>query len=73
MDEGPYLPFDYIHSMYLCIFPQLWFYMLDPKVDALKELSEGKKNILTRYNQIMPMTPDDQKRKNAGWATLFVT
>jgi hypothetical protein len=47
--------------------------MLDPKVDALKELSEGKKNILTRYNQIMPMTPDDQKRKNAGWATLFVT
>ena len=58
--------------MFLCTIPPLWKYMLDPKVEALQQLSEGKKNITTKYNQIMPMTEDDTKRKNAGYVALFI-
>jgi hypothetical protein len=44
---------------------------VNPKVDALKELADGKKDVKTRYNQYMPYTADDKKRQVWGWAALL--
>ena len=37
-DDAPTLPFEYMHSIFLCTIPPLWFYLVNPKVDALREL-----------------------------------
>ena len=37
-DEAPTLPFEYLHSMFLCAVPSLWFYLVNPRVDALRQL-----------------------------------
>jgi alkane 1-monooxygenase len=69
-DEAPFLPFDYLHSVLLCQCPPLWFYLMNPKVEAVRDLAEGKKGNKTQYNLYMPETADDKKRKIVGWAAL---
>jgi hypothetical protein len=70
-DEAPTLPFEYLHSVFLCTIPPLWYYLVNPKVEALKDLADGKKDIKTRYNQYMPYTAEDKKRQVWGWAALL--
>lgn len=50
LDDAPTLPFEYLHSVFIATIPPLWFYMVNPKVDALRDLSNGKSDIKTKYN-----------------------
>ena len=72
MDDAPTLPFEYLHSIFLATIPPLWFYLVNPKVNALHELADGKKNIKTKYNHLMPMTKDDKYRQKIGWAVIAI-
>lgn len=54
-DEAPYLPFEYLHSFVLCLVPPLWFYLVNYKCRALKEVSEGKSSKKTAcFDNILP-------------------
>lgn len=55
-DEAPYHPFEYLHMVIIAFIPPLWFYCVNPRVDALKELSEGKKEISHQYNFYSPLS-----------------
>lgn len=65
------MPFEYLHSVFLCTIPPVWFYLVNPKVDALRDLANGKKDIKTRYNQYMPYSEEDKKRQVVGWLVLL--
>ena len=49
-DDAPYLPFEYLFSIYIIYIPQLWFYIVNPRVDALRDLANGKKENKTAYD-----------------------
>ena len=49
-DDAPYLPFEYLFSIYIVYIPQLWFYIVNPRVDALRDLANGKKENKTAFD-----------------------
>lgn len=59
LDDAPTLPFEYLHTVFLATIPPLWFYLVNPKVDALREVANGKTDVKTKYNQYMPLTKQD--------------
>jgi len=59
-DDAPYHPFEYLHSFVLCCVPPLWFYIINPRVDALKDLQNGKKT-KTCYDFFTEFTDHDFK------------
>jgi alkane 1-monooxygenase len=42
-DEAPYHSFEYLHSFVMCLCPPLWFYVVNPRIEALRELATAKK------------------------------
>jgi alkane 1-monooxygenase len=44
MDDAPYLAFEYLHCYFLATIPPLWFYIMNPKVEALEDIRLGRKN-----------------------------
>lgn len=55
MDDAPYMPFEYLHNYFLATFPPLWFYIMNPKVEALDDIKNGRVNkSKTAWNNIMP-------------------
>lgn len=73
MDDAPYMPFEYLHNYFLATIPPLWFYVMNPKVEALDDLKNGRVNkAKTAWNNIMPQTEDDKKRLRTGYASLVV-
>ena len=34
-DDAPYLGFDYIHAMIIALNPPLWFYVINPRLEAV--------------------------------------
>lgn len=60
-DEAPYHPFEYLHCAILSVVPPLWFYCVNPRVEALKELSEGKKEVSAQYNFYSPLNEHQKK------------
>ena len=75
-DEAPTLPFEYLHSFVICMCPPLWFYLVNYKCQALKEVSEGKSTKKTAiFDNILPDGKlDDQEYKVqvVGWTYLFL-
>lgn len=69
-DEAPYHPFEYLHSLVLCLVPPLWYYMVNPRVDALRDFQEGKQGNKSCYNYISPFTPEDKRIQVVGWTFL---
>jgi len=60
MDDAPFLPFEYLHGFLLAPFPPVWFYIMNPIVEALDDIKHGKKNDKeTRWNNMMPANADD--------------
>jgi len=60
-DEAPYHPFEYLHSFVICLIPPLWFYAVNPRVDALRDLANGKKNNKNIYDFYKPFTAHDKE------------
>ena len=58
-----------MESLYLVVFPPLWFYCINPRVDALRELATGKtpSNV---YDNMTPFKEDDTRCRRVGFAWL---
>ena len=52
--------------MYMITFPPLWFYLINIRVDALRDQAKGIKGNKTCYNNYSPLTEEDNKRIIAG-------
>ena len=59
-DDAPYHPFEYMQSMYIVTIPPLWFYLINPRVDALRDLAKGIKGNKTCYDNFSPLTENDK-------------
>lgn len=71
MDDAPYFPFEYLHCYYLSLIPPVWFLVMNPRVEALDDIKNGRKNKKnSQWNNIMPATDDDVSRKRVGWACI---
>jgi hypothetical protein len=71
MDEAPFMPFEYLHSYYLATIPPVWFLVMNPRVEALDDIKNGRKNKKnSQWNNIMPATEEDVNRKRVGWACI---
>jgi hypothetical protein len=70
-DDAPYHPFEYMQSMYIVTIPPLWFYLINPRVDALRDLAKGVKGNKTCFDNYSPLTENDKKIKNVGFAFLI--
>ncbi len=55
----------------LYLVPPLWYYLVDPRVDALRDLQNGKKS-KNCYNFISPFSPEDKRCQAVGWASLAI-
>jgi len=73
-DEAPYHPFEYLHSFVICLCPPLWFYLVNPRCKALKDLSEGKTDNKFIYHNIIGEKMCDQEFKiqALGWTYMFL-
>jgi hypothetical protein len=57
----------------MCMVPPLWFYLVNPRVDALKELAEtGKKNNKNVYDFVTPFTEHDKQIMWVGYGFLVL-
>jgi len=71
MDEAPFMPFEYLHCYQLAAIPPVWFYVMNSRVEALADISAGRKNKKnSQWNNMMPATEDDINRKRAGWVCI---
>jgi alkane 1-monooxygenase len=61
MDEAPFHPFEYLHSLVMCLVPPLWYYLVNPRVEALRDHVMGKKGNKTCFDYISPFTPEDKR------------
>jgi hypothetical protein len=68
-DDAPYHPFEYLHSFVMCMVPPLWFYIINPRVDALKDLQNGKKS-KTCFDFYTEFTDHDFKIQVIGYTFL---
>jgi len=46
MDDAPFMPFEYLHSYLFAALPPVWFYVMNPRVEALDDIKNGRKNKL---------------------------
>ena len=52
--------------MYMITVPPLWFYIINPRVDALRDHAKGIKGNKTCFDNYSPLTAEDNKRIFAG-------
>jgi len=72
MDDAPFMPFEYLHIYMLAAFPPIFFYVMNPRVEALDDIKHGRKNEKgTQWNNMMPPTEDDVFRKRVGWIYIL--
>ena len=73
MDDAPAMAFEYLHSYFLASIPPLWFYIMNPRVEALDDIKNGRVNEKkTQWNNIMEANDEDQKRNRVGWFFIFL-
>uniref|UniRef100_A0A7S3FVZ8 Fatty acid desaturase domain-containing protein n=1 Tax=Strombidium rassoulzadegani TaxID=1082188 RepID=A0A7S3FVZ8_9SPIT len=72
-DEAPTLPFDYLHCFVLQFCPPLWFYCVNPRVQAVKDFHEGKPRSDVTFGCDQPLTEQDKHIQYLGYCymTLF--
>lgn len=51
--------------------PQLWFKIIHPRVDALNDLANGKKDNKTAYDNTMELTEEGVKTKKLGYGYIL--
>ena len=61
MDDAPWIPFSYVCCFWLVIIPKLWYWAINPRVEALEDMQNGKKTNKTCFTNHMPLTEKDQK------------
>ena len=58
-----------MEALYFVVIPPLWFYIMNPRVDALRDLATGKtpQNV---YDNMTAFKEDDKRIKKIGYAYL---
>ena len=59
-----------MQSMYMVSIPPLWFHLINPRVDALRDHSKGIKGNKTCFDNYNPLTEKDKQIKRVGQAFL---
>jgi alkane 1-monooxygenase len=62
--DVPFLPYEYFVSIVIALFPPLWFYVMDPKVEAVRRAMRGEKVVgqEDQWCNKMPMSKGDKWR-----------
>jgi len=72
-DDAPYLGFDYIHCLVIALCPPIFFYTINPRVDAVREYQNGRRrDSLDSFDNIIPMTERNKKAINVGYIYLIL-
>ena len=71
-DDAPYLPFEYLFAVNVVCIPPLWFRVVDPRVDALRDLATGKKGNKTAYDNQMELTEDDKYCRHLAFSYVAI-
>lgn len=69
-DEAPHHMFDYLVVFILCLIPPVWWYVMDPRVKAVREMQEGKKKLSGQFNFHDPLNEEQWKGFLVGHASL---
>ena len=62
--DVPHMPYEYFISILIALCPPLWYYVMDPKVDAVMRAKRGIKvdGEEDQWNKQMPMSAADKRR-----------
>jgi len=72
-DDAPWSPFQYELAFLISLNPPLWFYIMNPKADAVMDHLAGKKPKVA-FNSLQETTSDDKFRIRCGQAwCIFIT
>jgi alkane 1-monooxygenase len=71
-DDAPYHSMEFLHCMILILVPPLWFYMVNPRVDALRDFSLGKNTSPYTWNNMQTFSSEDKKTQCVGWLFFAV-
>ena len=70
-DDAPHLAFEYLQTYFIAAIPPLWFYIMNPRVEALDDMKNDRPNLAkSQWNNIMPATAEDKKRFYVAYAAL---
>lgn len=69
-DDVPFYPFQFASCFWTVWLPPLWFYCMDPRVDAIRDLQLGKKGNKSCWTNHMPLTEHDIKIKKIVWVWM---
>jgi len=53
--------------LWVSFVPPLWYYCINPRVEAIRDLQLGKKDNKTCWNNMAPLTDHDKKIKKVAW------
>jgi len=72
-DDAPYTGFDYIHTLLIAYCPPVFFYCINPRVDAVREYQNGRdRKGLDSFDNLIPMTGRNKSAINAGYIYLIL-
>jgi hypothetical protein len=73
-DDAPYLGFDYVLALVVALCPPVWFYCIDPRVDAIEAVKSGnkKRNETDAFDNLSPMSQKNLNGIYAGYAYIAV-
>jgi len=60
-DDAPWNPYQFVMCLYLCQCPPLWFWAMNPRVQAVRDFCNGKVNTEASFNNIQKQTEKDKK------------
>ena len=73
-DDAPYLGFDYVHALLIALCPPVWFYCINPRVDAVKEvtLNGKKRNEVDAFDNMSPLSQKNINSLIAGYTYIII-
>jgi len=71
-DHVPWYPFQFIACFWVGIIPPFWFYCINPRCDAIRDIQLGKKDNPTCYDNYSALTKHDAWIKKVVWVYMFI-
>lgn len=70
-DDAPFLGFDYVTGLFIAICPPVWFYCINPRVEAIEEFKNGKKREeIDAFDNITPLSSKNKICLDVGYGWL---
>lgn len=73
-DDAPYLGFDYVLALVVALCPPLWFYCINPRVEAIDAVKSGnkKRNETDAFDNLSPLSQKNLNSIYAGYGYIAV-